>query len=116
RVLGGDEVGNNGLTEESDALVEDGFPKRLVGAPVVGRVLAGHAIDEDVEPARFRLHPSEQSFHLGLGAMIDPDRNPSAAGPIDQLGGFLDALGPAVSARAAPHAPPGAVDGSAALS
>src|SRR5262249_28881346 len=98
------------------ALVEVGFPERLVRAPVEGRILAGDTVDEHVEAACLRLHPGEESFHLGLGALVDPDRNPSAAGPIDQLGGFLDALGPAVGAWAAPHAPPGAVDGGAALS
>ena len=73
-------------------------------------ILAGDAVDEDVEPAVLAGDAGEERFDLGLDRVIDAHRDAGAAGGRHHRRGLVDRLRPVVGRRVAGDTAAGAVD------
>ena len=74
------------------------------------RVLAGDAVDEDVEAAALALDTRDEGLHLCFNRVIDAHGDGGAAAARDHVGGLFNRLGPPVRRRLAAHAAAGAED------
>ena len=90
-----------------------GLPERSPSAE--HGILAGDAVDEDVQPAVIAGDACEEGLDLGLDGVIDAHGDAGAAGGRHHRGGLVDRLRPAVRRRIAGNAAAGAVDDGAGL-
>ena len=103
-----DDPRGQALPKDRTCRLEIGLPEEAVRAHQ--RILARHAVDDDIDALVGAPDASEQRFHCDLARVIDANRDGLAAGGRDHRRGFVDRLGPAVRRWLPLHTATGAID------
>ena len=111
REVARDEVRVDRQAQEAQAAVEVVLPDRRV--PLGQLLAAPDVVDQHVEATLLVVDARDEVAHLIGLQVVDRDRDPAAAGGVDELGGLLDRLRPVVLGPVLARGAPGAVDGRA---
>ena len=91
-MLGGDEMGEDRLSHQGEALLQIGLPEGFEEPLQHGDLAAPDDVHQDVEPLGVVPNPLEERSYLLLFGVVHAERDPPTAHGADQLGGLLEGL------------------------